>query len=271
METGVFSSWVATVSTVAGLSLTILNLLFYFRTIAKQKIELEKGRAEVEKQRRELAVLQPRFSVFYVEIREDGWLDLKTELEDRGTKGGFWRFPVLRNEAFEVMASDKSVIEQELECSDQSTNQKLHSGAYANGGRTTVCLVVEQTGKAYARNVNLATKKIAPPSGKCIEVFEADDLNIWAEATTNLGGAVTLEDLRLGDINTGEGLLIPLLVRTHFHESEGSGWFSISSGSITVPLHLTYIDELDDVRKQYEIREMLNTSQQLTARVVTRG
>jgi hypothetical protein len=262
------SAWIAIASMSAGVCLTILNLVFYFLTVAKQKKEVAKLDLEIEMQKAQRIGLHPRYSVFYVEVHDEGWYDLENEV---GTRGGFWRFPMLRNDVFASMEFGGTQSASSLRCDDLQIDQKLQTSAYEKNVDTAVFLVVEQTGKAKACDVRLVVKTLTLTTGRCMEVFEADDLNRWAEKTDHPWGRMVPGEIKLGDLDTGQGVLIPLLVRTHLWRREPVDWFSITQGPVVIPLHLTYIDEVDRERREYPVREMLEVPQQLSARVVVRG
>lgn len=278
--------------------ITILNALFYYQTIEKDRLSIEKGKLEIndlvnqinqyelenkkfqleiasdklqlenlrdqiKKQsvdldisKSELRQIEPVFEAYYLEIGSSAFIsgsenrDWHPVNNEREAPSKFWKFPILKNDVY---------------------NDWIRLMEGDSGMKYLVVLVLRQTGKLIARNVLLKTKYVVFSEKNPLNAYVAQDLatNWWHKQLYGKKFNDREINIKLGDLDTGYGILIPLFV--HRMEYESGGWNGSIIGSVYTPEKVQFKIDSKTKAQEFDIREILDKGFELTASITIRG
>lgn len=239
--------------------------------------QIAKARLDVQQARSLLYESEVKFEAFYIDVTNLAFQAYRTEQEEKNgeQKNGnvFWQYPVLKNDVFRNIPPGDKEKQFSAAILPVEMQKQLRHSVWKPSGSGVVLLVVRQTGKRMARDVRIEVEHVKLGQDRAVEVFAASDLKEegWIENTMRSAGEVQRESIELGDLDTSHGLLIPLLVTYSFTIKGDESCCRVAMNSIYIPLRITFTDDFDKQRKEFDVRPMLGTGMELSADVIVRG
>ena len=233
--------------------------------------QIAKSQMEVRQASLALYESEVKFEVFYIDVTELAFQQYRIE-QKNGANHVFWQYPMLQNDVFHSIPQDSEEIQFPAAILPDEMRKHFRSSVWKPLSSQVVLLVVRQIGKRMARDVRIEAEHVTLGQKRAVEVFATSDIKEgWIEDTMRRAGEVQRESIKLGDLDTGQGLLIPLLVTYSFTIKGDEFCCRVAMNSIYIPLRITFTDDFDKQPKEFDVRPMLGTGIEFSAGVTGRG
>ncbi len=249
-------------SLAAGLTLTVLNIGYFYLTPKKTTAEITKMDLESTLLKNKLNELKPKYDVYFVEMSFSAYNSVMMKGADIDNKPSFYKFSIHSNEIHNQVLKD-DLGEAFVKIKHYGLTKKNYIGS------DVVVLAIQQTGGHVAKNVRLVSDKIDIPSSRSLDIFADNDIfkeNLEKSLEINKGSQVTIQ---LGDMNSGSGILVPLFIRSRF--SSKTNMIGLVTNTLYVPRKILFVDEFDGKETVISVRKMLDHGLIISADVVIRG
>ncbi|MGH8897185.1 MAG: hypothetical protein ACRDZ4_09230 [Egibacteraceae bacterium] len=236
------SQWVALASAVVTLVVTTVGLFVLVSNTQRAHAERDKLKQEIDQLRREAAEAAPRLSVYYVSINDI----VKASQPERGDPLAgyrYWEAPRVLLE-FPAKGKDWDWVPEETEWLNLAADPSCGCAGFEDAYReATTYLAVQNLGGRAAEDVQLRVDRLVTKGA--VDFFPGDDP---AELNLQKHGTVSSEIVRLGTMEVGHSLLIPLFryARAQFGGNEHSQYSNLIYGGMYVPRQLTFSDYLEN-------------------------
>lgn len=255
-------------------SFTSLLLGVVLASASVYNIPAQIAKSQLELRQASLAVYESevKFEVFYIDAKDFAFQQHHLE-QKTGANHVFWQYPMLKNDVFHNIPSpDDKERQFPTAILPDEIRKQFQKPVWEPLGSSVVLLVVRQIGKRMARDVRIEAEHVKPSRDRAVEVYVANDIKEkWIDDTMRRAGEVERVNIKLGDLDTGQGVLIPLFVIYSFNVEHNDFCCQVAMNSLYIPLRITFVDDFDGQSKDFDVRPMLETGIEFSAGVEGRG
>jgi hypothetical protein len=261
---------------IAGVAAFILTIA----TINKYRLESKKLKAE-------LYETTPKFEVFFIDVDDmifDHIISKRLFGDEKISIDivPIWKYPILKNEIYNNFIKDTDkfregktdwCVSEYYELIPLYGRKIVKRKNIMHHRRRVTLLVIQQLGKRIAENITIEMDYIFP---KAFVNFH-DDTDL--QYTNEQLGRLENKKIKLGTLNTGQGLLIPLFITDvlfyyqnghDFGKTPNQDW-KLCKDIILKPISISYIDGFDNKEYKTEVRQMLSVPVAINAYMDARG